>query len=140
MKILMSLIFYPRGGSAQVARYLSRALIELGHEVHLTTGTLHDGDPQHDASTFFGEIPLTLVDYTDAWRGFEQGEDPLSDRWEVPFHPSYEDKSGVPDRVFYKLTDPEYTALLRCWTGVFDEVRERFQPDVLHLQYTSSLP
>jgi hypothetical protein len=29
--------------SAQVARYLSRALIELGHEVRLITGTLHDG-------------------------------------------------------------------------------------------------
>ena len=66
MKILMSLIFYPRGGSAQVARYLSRALIEQGHEVHLITGTLRDGDPQHDAEVFFEEIPLTLVDYTDA--------------------------------------------------------------------------
>ena len=105
MKILMGLIFYPRGGSAQVARYLSRALIELGHEVHLTTGTLHDDDPQHDANAFFGEIPLTLVDYTDAWRGFGQGEDPLSDKWEAPFHPSYEDKSGVPDRGFCRLTE-----------------------------------
>jgi len=135
MKILMSLIFYPRGGSAQVARYLSRALIELGHEVRLITGTLHDGDPQHDANVFFQDVPLTLVDYTDAWRGFEQGEDPLSDKWEVPFHPSYEDKSGVPDRVFYKLTDAEYTALLRCWTGVFEDVREHFQPDLLHLHH-----
>ena len=135
MKILMSLIFYPRGGSAQVARYLSQALIELGHEVRLITGTLRDGDPQHDADVFFGEIPLTLVDYTDAWRGFERGEDPLSDEWEVPFHPSYEDKSGVPDRVFYKLTGAEYTALLRCWTGVFEEVKECFQPDLLHLHH-----
>ncbi len=135
MKILMSLIFYPRGGSAQVARYLSRALIELGHDVHLITGTLHDGDPQHDANVFFEDIPLTLVDYTDAWRGFERGEDPLSDEWDIPFHPSYEDKSGVPDRVFYKLTDAEYAAQLRCWTGVFEGVRERFQPDLLHLHH-----
>ena len=60
-----------------MARYLSGTLIELGHEVHLTTGTLHDDDPQHDANVFFGEIPLTLVDHTDAWRGFERGEDPL---------------------------------------------------------------
>ncbi len=52
MKILMSLIFYPRGGSAQVARYLSRALLELGHEVCLFTGTLRDGNPQHDAEVF----------------------------------------------------------------------------------------
>ncbi|MCH8935447.1 MAG: glycosyltransferase family 4 protein [Gemmatimonadetes bacterium] len=131
----MSHIFYPRGGSAQVARYLSRALIELGHEVRLITGTLHDGDPQHDANVFFEDIPLTVVDYTDAWRGFEQGEDPLSDKWEVPFHPSYEDKPGVPDRVFYKITDAEYTALLRCWTGVFEDVKEHFHPDLLHLHH-----
>ena len=64
MKTLMSLIFYPRGGSAQVARYLSRALLESGHDVHLVTGTLRDGDPQHDAEVFFGDLPLTLVDYT----------------------------------------------------------------------------
>ena len=135
MKILMSHIFYPRGGSAQVARYLSRALIDLGHEVRLITGTLHDGDPQHDANVFFEDIPLTVVDYTNAWRGFEQGEDPLSDEWKVPFHPSYEDKPGVPDRVFYKLTDAEYAALLRCWTGVFEGVREHFHPDLIHLHH-----
>ena len=135
MKILMSLIFYPRGGSAQVARYLSRALLELGHEVRLVTGTLRDGNPQHDAEVFFGELPLTLVDYTDAWRGFERGEDPLSDEWSVPFHPSYEDKSGVPDRVFFKLTETEYAALVLCWTRVFEGVRERFQPDLLHLHH-----
>ena len=135
MKILMSLIFYPRGGSAQVARYLSRALIGLGHEVRLITGTLDDGDPQHDANVFFGDLPLTLVDYTDAWHGFERGEDPLSAEWEVPFHPSYEDKSGVPDRVFYKLTEADYAALLRCWTRVFEGVRAQFQPDLLHLHH-----
>jgi len=135
MKILMSLIFYPRGGSAQVARYLSRALSELGHEVRLITGTLRDGDPQHDANVFFEGIHLTLVDYTDAWHGFEQGEDAMSDKWDIPFHPSYEDKTGVPDRVFYRLTGAEYEALLRCWARVFQDVREHFQPDLLHLHH-----
>jgi len=135
MRILMNLIFYPRGGSAQVARYLSRALIDQGHEVRLVTGTLDDGDPQHDADLFYEGIPLTLVDYTEAWRGFEQGEDPLSDQWEVPFHPSYEDKPAVPDRVFYKVTEEQYAALLRCWTEVFEDVRARFHPDLLHLHH-----
>ena len=55
MKILMSLIFYPRGGSAQVARYLSGALIELGHEVHLITGTLHDDDRNTTPTCFLGK-------------------------------------------------------------------------------------
>ncbi len=135
MKILMCIIFYPRGGSAQVVRYLSRALIAQGHEVHLVTGTLMDGDPQHDAGVFYGDIPFTGVDYTDAWQGFERGRDPISGDWDVPFHPSYEDKSGVPDRVFFKITPSEYAALLRCWTKVLRTVSESFQPDVLHLHH-----
>lgn len=135
MKILMSLVFYPRGGSAQVARYLSRALIDLGHDVRLISGTLRDGDEQHDAERFFEGIPLTLVDYTEAWQGFERGENPMSDRWAVPFHPSYEDKPGVPDRVFHSLSDAEYEAQVRCWTGILGEERERFGPDVIHLHH-----
>ncbi len=137
MKILMCLIFHTRGGSAQAARYLSRALIAQGHEVHLVAGTLLDGDPQHDARVFSEDVPLTGVDYTDAWQGFEQGKDPISSDWDVPFHPSYEDKSGVPDRVFFKITPSEYAALLRCWTRVLTTVSESFQPDVLHLHHLS---
>ena len=137
MKILMSLIFYPRGGSAQVARYLSHALMGLGHEVHLISGTLRDGDPQHEAEVFFKGIPMTSVDFTEAWQGFERGDNPISDQWAVPFHPSYEDKPGVPDRVFYRLTDSEYEGLLRCWVGVFEGVREHLQPDLLHLHHLS---
>lgn len=135
MKILMSLIFYPRGGSAQVVRYLSRALIDLGHEVHLVTGTLDDGDPHHDASRFFEGIPLTTVDYSEAGRGFEAGQNPMATSWPVPFHPSFEDKPGVPDRVFYKVSEEEYQGMVHCWTKVFQEVSKHFQPDVLHLHH-----
>ncbi|MFQ5921476.1 MAG: hypothetical protein ACE5M4_01390, partial [Anaerolineales bacterium] len=70
MRILLCLVFYPRGGSAQVVRYLSRALIDQGHDVHLATGSLSDGDSQHEAGTFYGEIPLTIADYTEAWQGY----------------------------------------------------------------------
>ena len=41
----------------------------------------------------------------------------------------------MPDRVFYKLTGAEYEALVRCWRGVFQDVSERFQPDLLHLHH-----
>lgn len=135
MKILMTLIFYPRGGSAQVARYLSRALMDLGHDVHLLTGSLHDGDPQHDAEVFYAGIPLTAVDYTAAWQGFQRGEDPISDSWDVPFHPSYEDKPGVPDRVFYKIGPSSYTALVECWVRAFRQVGHAFEADLLHLHH-----
>ena len=135
MKILMTLIFYPRGGSAQVVRYLSRALMDLGHDVHLLTGSLHDGDPQHDAAVFYTGIPLTAVDYTAAWQGFQHGEDPVADSWDVPFHPSYEDKRGVPDRVFYEIGPTSYKALVQCWVRAFRAVGGAFEPDLLHLHH-----
>ncbi len=139
LKILQCLVFYPRGGSAQVVRYLSRALIDLGHEVHVATGTLSDGDPQHDARTFYGELPLTLADYTEAWQGFENGQNPISSEWEVPFHPSYEDKPGVPDRAFYKVNADEYAALRRSWEVLFQDISRRFQPDLIHLNHLNHM-
>ena len=33
LKVLMAIAFYPRGGSAQVVRYLARALTARGHNV-----------------------------------------------------------------------------------------------------------
>jgi D-inositol-3-phosphate glycosyltransferase len=139
LKILMGLTFYPRGGSAQVVRYLSRALIQLGHQVHLVTGSLRDGDPQHDAEVFYGGLPLTAADYTPAWQGFTQGRNPISGAWQVPFQPSYEDKPDVPDRVFYKVNQTEYAALLRCWQGMFQDGSRHFQPDVLHLHHLNHM-
>ncbi len=139
LRILQCLVFYPRGGSAQVVRYLSRALIDLGHEVHVATGTLSDGDPQHEARTFYGEIPLTLADYTEAWQGFENGKNPISPEWDVPFHPSYEDKPGVPDRAFYKVNPDEYSALRRSWEVLLQGIYRDFQPDLIHLHHLNHM-
>jgi glycosyltransferase involved in cell wall biosynthesis len=135
----MGIIFYPRGGSAQVVRYLSRALIGLGHRVHLLTGTLKDSDPEHDARIFYQDIPLSLVDYTPAYETFNRGENPISETLEVPFHPSYEDKPGVPDRVFYKVKPSEYDGLLKCWKKALTEVTDLFQPDILHLHHLNHM-
>ena len=139
LRILQCLVFYPRGGSAQVVRYLSRALIDLGHEVHVATGSLSDGDPQHEARTFYGEIPLTIADYTEAWRGFENGKNAISPEWTVPFHPSYEDKPGVPDRAFYKVNSDEYAALRRSWEVLFRDLNRRFQPHLIHLHHLNHM-
>lgn len=139
LKILMGIIFYPRGGSAQVVRYLSQALTDLGHEVYLVTGSVNDGDSQHNANIFYNGLPLTTVDYTAAWQGFIQGLNPISEEWSVPFHPSYEDKPNVPDRVFYKVNRSEYAALLRCWKQVFQDVGQHIQPDVMHLHHLNHM-
>ena len=139
LKILMGIIFYPRGGSAQVVRYLSQALTDLGHQVYLVTGSLNDGDPQHDANIFYSGLPLTIVDYTVSWQGFKQGRNPISEEWSVPFHPSYEDKPDVPDRVFFKVNRSEYAALLRSWREVFQDVGQHFQPDIVHLHHLNHM-
>lgn len=136
---MLCLVFYPRGGSAQVVRYLSRALIDLDHQVHLVSGSLSDGDPQHDARTFYGEVPLTIADYSEAWRGFKNGRNPISPEWSIPFHPSYEDKPGVPDRAFYKVNPEEYAALRQSWEVLFQDLSRRFQPHVIHLHHLNHM-
>jgi glycosyltransferase involved in cell wall biosynthesis len=138
MRILMGLVFYPRGGSAQVVRYLSRALRDQGHETQLLVGSLRDGDPEHDARLFFGDLPLTDVDYTEAWKGYRSGRDPISPDWDVPFHPSYEDKPDVPDRVFWRVDEPSLERLVRCWRDALGRIAA-FCPDVLHLHHLNHL-
>lgn len=139
MKILMGMIFYPRGGSAQVVRYLSQHLVELGHQVHLMVGSLSDGNPQHDAHVFYSDLPLTIADYTEAWDAFNRGDNPISPEWQVPFHPSYEDKLAVADRVFYKVNQTEYEGLLRSWKQMFQNLSQHFQPDVIHLHHVNHM-
>ena len=139
LKILMALVFYPRGGSAQVVRYLARALTDLGHTVQVVSGSLKGSDPTNDATTFFGGLPLVEVDYTEAARGFAGGLNPMSNQFSTPFHPSYEDKPDVPDRVFYKVTRREMDHLVASWRNVLSEVTRSFQPNVAHLHHLNHL-
>src|SRR4051812_49530913 len=69
----MGLLFFPRGGSAQVARYLAPALGDAGWAVTLVAGSLGEGGDQTHAGTFFGGIDLQALDYSDAVRAFEAG-------------------------------------------------------------------
>ena len=62
----MGLMFYPRGGSAQVARYLCRALVESGWEVVLAAGSLGSPGEQTHAGTFFEGLHVEAADYTPA--------------------------------------------------------------------------
>ncbi len=73
----MANVFYPRGGSAQVVRYLARELIEQGHKVQVVSGSWKDS-PDSDASVFYEGLPLVEMDYTEAVRGFEADFDPMS--------------------------------------------------------------
>jgi glycosyltransferase involved in cell wall biosynthesis len=98
------LFFFPRGGSAQVARALGRALGQTGWEVTLAAGSLGRPGEQTHAPTFFTGLDVVAVDYSPG---------PTA---RVPFQPSYEDRPGAPDRVFAAVDDDAYERLVDAWT------------------------
>ena len=135
LKVLMAIAFYPRGGSAQVVRYLARALTARGHNVLIVAGSLKGADPTSDAAKFYDGLPLVEVDYTKAAAGLVAGLNPMSGRFDVPFPPSYEDKPGAPDRVFYRVSRTDMRHLVACWRDVLSKTTKQFQPDIAHLHH-----
>ena len=132
----MGLMFYPRGGSAQVARYLSRALVESGWEVVLASGSLGSTGEQTHAATFFEGLHVEVADYTPALERFGRGEDHLVGP--VPFHGSFEDREGAPDPVFTALSPEQAKAQVLAWEGVFE--RAGFgHVDVIHLHHLTPM-
>jgi glycosyltransferase involved in cell wall biosynthesis len=105
----MALLFFPRGGSAQVARYMARALPAAGWDVRLLSGSLGGPGAATNAADFFAGIDVRAVDYTAAR---ESTEPLLAD---PPFHPSFEDRPGAPDRVFARVDDEGYEHLVAAW-------------------------
>jgi D-inositol-3-phosphate glycosyltransferase len=111
--IVMGLLFYPRGGSAYVVRYLSPALIRAGWSVSLAVGSLGvSGDETH-APTFFNGLDVHFLDYTDAVHTFETGGDAFAAR--LPMQPSYEDRPGVPDAVLASVPPELVGHLSAAW-------------------------
>lgn len=122
-KSLQALIFFPRGGSAQVVRYLSRAMVGRGWSTRVVAGSLGGPDDPGNAAAFFGPgIDLVAVPYDEAVRA----PDPLLAS--PPMHPSYEDRPGAPDRIIAGLDDAVARHLVDEWVrilgapGVLDEV------------------
>jgi hypothetical protein len=114
LHVVHALFFFPRGGSAQVARSLTAALPEHGVAAALASGSLGGpGDLGH-APTFFRRADVATVDYTPA-AGLA---DPLAAP--VPFQPSFEDRPGSPDRVFAAVGDEPYERLVEAWAGALE--------------------
>jgi glycosyltransferase involved in cell wall biosynthesis len=134
--VLQGFSFFPRGGSAQVVRYLTAALLESGWSPRIAAGSLGPAGSWSHAQTFFGNLPLSTVDFTPAFQAWQHGEDPLDQP--VPLHASYEDKPGAPDRVFTAVS-PELTARqVDSWRRLFLSMGS-FQPEVLHLHHLTPL-
>jgi len=116
-RVVMALLFFPRGGSAQVARYLARALPAAGWQPRLVAGSLGaPGDAGH-AGTFFSGIDVREVPYASG-----------------ALHPSYEDRPGAPDPVFARVGDAGYEALVARWQRALADAGAA-EADVLHLHH-----
>jgi glycosyltransferase involved in cell wall biosynthesis len=133
VRVLMALMFFPRGGSAQVARYMARALPAVGWDVTLLAGSLGAPGESTNAATFFGRgMDVHAVDYTEA----RSAPDPLLA--DPPFHPSFEDRTGAPDRVFARVDDATYEHLVSAWERALRDAGAA-GADLLHLHHLTPL-
>jgi glycosyltransferase involved in cell wall biosynthesis len=131
-RVVMGLMFFPRGGSAQVTRYLGRALGDLGWDLTLVAGSLGNRAMDTNAERFFAGMDVRPVDYTAAQRAPE----PL--RADPPFHPSYEDRPGAPDRVFASVDDATFEHLVEAWTRFLADAGAG-SADLLHLHHLTPM-
>ena len=134
-RVVMGLLFYPRGGSAYVVRYLSPALARAGWSVSLAVGSLGDPGNETHAPTFFADLDVHFVDSTDAVRTFAAGDDAIAAiAAPQPMHPSYEDRADVPDVVFAAVPPELAEHLVAVWEGPFRAAGAE-HADVLHLHH-----
>ena len=113
----MGFYFFPRGGSAQVARYLCRALGDSKWAPSLFTGSIGSASDSSNATRFFSDIRCESLDYSAARSDWTLGGDAMAAS--IPMAASYEDKPGVPDRIFLGLDDAAFDRQVASWTRFF---------------------
>ena len=128
----MGLVFFPRGGSAQAARYLAAALSDAGWSVSLVAGSLGSPGEATHASTFFAGIDVHHLDYTAALEAFEAGASAMTAP--VPMHASFEDRQGAPDRVLAAVDPALAEHLSSVWESPFLAAGAA-HADVFHLHH-----
>jgi glycosyltransferase involved in cell wall biosynthesis len=120
--VVSALMFFPRGGSAHVARALARELPAHGCDVTIVSGS-RTGRSVGNAARFYEGLDVHPVDFT---------------RGDAPMHPSYEDRPDAPDRVFAALDDDAYEAHVAAWARALDEAGAA-GADVLHLHHLTPI-
>ena len=113
-------MFFPRGGSAHVARALARELPAHGWDVTIVSGSLAG---RGDARRFYAGLDLRAVDF---------------DAGDAPLHPSYEDRPGAPDPVFASVADDAYERHVDAWARALAGA-DAARADVLHLHHLTPI-
>src|SRR5512132_2511152 len=115
-------MFFPRGGSAHVARALARELPAHGCEVTIVSGSRSNGSVGN-AERFYEGLDVHPVDFSNG---------------DAPMHPSYEDRPDAPDRVFAALDDDAYEEHVAAWARALEEAGAT-EADVLHLHHLTPI-
>lgn len=119
--VLTALMFFPRGGSATVARALARRLPDFDWDVTVVSGSL----PGHgDAERFY--------------RGLDVHPACFPPAGDTPLHPSYEDRDDAGDGVFAALDDAEFELHVEAWAEHLAEAGAA-DADVLHLHHLTPI-
>src|SRR3954463_7833830 len=105
----MGPLFYPRGGSAHVARNLAVNLPVAGWDVTIVSGSVTLPDHPGDARRFYKGVDVRPVDMNRAMAA----KNPILGN--PPLHPSYEDRVDAPDRVFALLDDEDAEYQITAW-------------------------
>jgi glycosyltransferase involved in cell wall biosynthesis len=135
-QVVHGLAFYPRGGSAQVVRYLAAAQRAAGWAPWIVAGSLGQAGDIGHAATFFQGLPLTAADFGPAVQAWREEKDPMAEP--APMHPSYEDRRDVADRVFAAVSPALAEHQARAWGRVLERVDLR-APSILHLHHLTPL-
>jgi glycosyltransferase involved in cell wall biosynthesis len=137
LSVLSGTLFFPRGGSAFVARALARGLVERGCVVTLLAGSRHDAEGLGDARRFYAGLDVREVDFTAALRS----PDPMAfsgPPGSAPLQPSFESRPGAADRVFASLDESAYELQVAAWATAL-RAAQAAQADVLHLHHLTPL-
>ena len=114
-------MFFPRGGSAHVARSLAHGLPDHGWDVTVVSGSLRRG--HCDARAFYDGLDVVAVDF---------------DAGDAPMHPSYEDRPGASDAIFASIDDAAYEAQVEAWSRALEQGGAA-DADVLHLHHLTPI-
>jgi glycosyltransferase involved in cell wall biosynthesis len=113
-KLLMGTYFYPRGGSAHVARALARELGKQGIEVTLVSGSRTDLGPAADARAFYAGLDVRAVDFTPALKS-GRPLDFVGPPGTAPMHGSFEDREDAVDPVLTLLDERRLELQVDAW-------------------------
>jgi glycosyltransferase involved in cell wall biosynthesis len=124
----MGLFFFPRGGSAHVARSLAGAAPSHGISLSLVAGSRGEpGEPSH-APTFFAGLDVQPVEV-----GLDEPQRPA-----IAFLPTYEEGASAGERLVARVDERSYERIVEAWIVALRRARPE-GVDVLHLHHLTPI-